>query len=815
MATRKFLIDIDLDQNSLISAVIENRDSVIDGYPSTPVAGQIFYDENASNKKPFYYDGTTWVAMSSATASSVPFSGVTTGTNTTATMTVGTGASLTVSGSGTINANLYNSNAIIALADGGTNANLTAVNGGILYSTASALAITSAGVSGQLLQSGGAGAPTWISVASLSIDHGGLTGLSDDDHTQYIHTTPGSSSRNIIAPTVADVVPLIVKQSSGTFSSAHNVFTVQTSGSADIVNVYRSATSTYVLRLNTNAGSGGTVGYIQMDSYSGRVTGSIVTSAGSTSDGGSIYTYGFGSAAGGNIWTRGQTAAGGSINASGGSATNATGGNIYTNGGTSNGARGGTIDTRGYLSVGGSITTAGSSQTTGKPGGSINTGSVGSSQRGGDIWTFSGSDDAGSGGQAGDIYTFGGGGGVAGTGCTGGNAGHIKTQGGDGGANDGCAGGAGGNIYTYGGNGETNGSTNESGGPGGNIDTRGADADGLGANGAAGGNIYTYASGIYAGGSINTSGGGTAAGGSITTNNGGGSINTTGNGSIQFGVAANRITLQGTSGSSGKTQTLPNLTGTVTISSGTQVANNFAVANSSTLGDVVFRNILSSDIPSLTGTYLRVVPAATSDNTVAPTASGVVGLVVKQTTTSPAKIFEVQTSGGSPIFTVGDSGGNTDVTVATNLTVTGNLTINGTTTTVNTSTLLVEDNFITVNSISAVLDAGIEVERGTGGTGDNAFIRFKETVDQQWYIDNGTYEWIIARRYSGTITGDNSTTAFNITHNMNSKNVAVQVYNSSDILVYPEVSTPNVNYVTITFKPAPGVGVQYRVVVVG
>jgi hypothetical protein len=149
------------------------------------------------------------------------------------------------------------------------------------------------------------------------------------------------------------------------------------------------------------------------------------------------------------------------------------------------------------------------------------------------------------------------------------------------------------------------------------------------------------------------------------------------------------------------------------------------------------------------------------------------------------------------------------------LTVTGNLTINGTTTTVNTSTLLVEDNFITVNSIAASIDAGIEVERASGGTGDNAFIRFKETVDQQWYIDNGTYEWIIARRYSGTITGDNSTTAFNITHNMNSKNVAVQVYNSSDILVYPEVSTPNVNYVTITFKPAPGVGVQYRVVVVG
>jgi len=599
MATRKFLIDIDLDQNSIISAVIENRDSVIDGYPSTPVAGQIFYDENASNKKPFYYDGTTWVAMSSATASSVPFSGVTTGTNTTATMTVGTGASLTVSGSGTVNANRYNSNAIIALADGGTNANLTAVNGGILYSTATALAITSAGSSGNLLQSNGASAPTWITLGS--IDHGSFGGLSDDDHAQYLVLSPLNDARNTIQASSASVTGLTIKEAGG--SSDHPLYVIENSSGVHLFAFYRITSTDYRLYINSNAGTFNVSNtpYIKAESYTG-VTGAFINISSSSS---------------------------------------------------------------------------------------------------------------------------------------------------------------------------------------------------------------------FSGGSINISGGVSGAGGSITTNNGGGSINTTDNGSIQFGVAANRITLQGTSGSSGKTQTLPNLTGTVTISSGTQVANNFAVANSSTLGDVVFRNILAGDIPSLTGTYLRVVPAVTSDNTVAPTASGVVGLVVKQTTTSPAKIFEVQTSGGSPIFTVGDSGGNTDVTVATNLTVTGNLTINGTTTTVNTSTLLVEDNFITVNSIAAVLDAGIEVERGTGGTGDNAFIRFKETVDQQWYIDNGTYEWIIARRYSGIITGDNSTTAFNITHNMNSKNVAVQVYNSSDILVYPEVSTPNVNYVTITFKPAPGIGVQYRVVVVG
>lgn len=49
----------------------------------------------------------------------------------------------------------------LSLANGGTNANLTAVNGGVVYSTASAGAISAAGSSGQCLKSGGAGTPTW------------------------------------------------------------------------------------------------------------------------------------------------------------------------------------------------------------------------------------------------------------------------------------------------------------------------------------------------------------------------------------------------------------------------------------------------------------------------------------------------------------------------------------------------------------------------------------------------------------------------------------------------------------------------------
>ena len=50
----------------------------------------------------------------------------------------------------------------ISLSKGGTNASLTAVNGGVVYSGSSALAITAAGTSGYVLQSNGASAPTWV-----------------------------------------------------------------------------------------------------------------------------------------------------------------------------------------------------------------------------------------------------------------------------------------------------------------------------------------------------------------------------------------------------------------------------------------------------------------------------------------------------------------------------------------------------------------------------------------------------------------------------------------------------------------------------
>jgi hypothetical protein len=56
----------------------------------------------------------------------------------------------------------------VALAYGGTGSNITANAGSVAYSTSSGLGLTASGTSGQILVSGGIGAPTWVAASSIS-----------------------------------------------------------------------------------------------------------------------------------------------------------------------------------------------------------------------------------------------------------------------------------------------------------------------------------------------------------------------------------------------------------------------------------------------------------------------------------------------------------------------------------------------------------------------------------------------------------------------------------------------------------------------
>lgn len=103
--TKKYYHNIDLDNNQLINAVVENLATA----PTGPVDGQIYY--NTVDKKIYYYKDSTagWIAIGSDVVYQVPITLTTTGSSGAATFNPGTGAlnipqyATGVTGSGTTN----------------------------------------------------------------------------------------------------------------------------------------------------------------------------------------------------------------------------------------------------------------------------------------------------------------------------------------------------------------------------------------------------------------------------------------------------------------------------------------------------------------------------------------------------------------------------------------------------------------------------------------------------------------------------------------------------------------------------------------
>lgn len=57
---------------------------------------------------------------------------------------------------------------VLPVANGGTGSSATATAGGVAYGTGTSVAVTTAGIAGDCLKSGGAGSPTWGSCSSIS-----------------------------------------------------------------------------------------------------------------------------------------------------------------------------------------------------------------------------------------------------------------------------------------------------------------------------------------------------------------------------------------------------------------------------------------------------------------------------------------------------------------------------------------------------------------------------------------------------------------------------------------------------------------------
>lgn len=119
-----------------------------------------------------------------------------------AALTLGVQPALAIQGSTNIQVQngVISLTGLVPLANGGTNKNLVAANGGVVWTDADSVEVTAAGTSGQILQSAGAGAPVWVDKPVALIGFG--TGMAVTT-SQTVYIWPGlidGTKANVAAP---------------------------------------------------------------------------------------------------------------------------------------------------------------------------------------------------------------------------------------------------------------------------------------------------------------------------------------------------------------------------------------------------------------------------------------------------------------------------------------------------------------------------------------------------------------------------------------------------------------------------------------
>ena len=114
----------------------------------------------------------------------------------------------------------------VGLAYGGTGSSLTAAAGAVPYSTSNGLALNAPGTSGQVLVSGGAGAPTWVAASSISAGSSTLATTATN--------IAGGSAGQLVIQSDTSLSTFITAGASGTFLRSAGAGYAPTWATADV-----------------------------------------------------------------------------------------------------------------------------------------------------------------------------------------------------------------------------------------------------------------------------------------------------------------------------------------------------------------------------------------------------------------------------------------------------------------------------------------------------------------------------------------------------------------------------------------------------